>query len=245
MSKFERREFKYFVPNKLLGDLRMRFLQYMEHDPYCAGREHNQYCVRSVYLDTDNLLFYHEKIEGLKIRKKLRVRVYNDIEAKSPAFLEIKRKFENTVFKERVKISLPETVTLMNGANLQILDEDTSFSEAATLGKFLYLKKRLNLRTKVLVTYEREALMGLDDPNLRVTFDINPRSFPNPRLEDIYREDDLICFSKHAFILEVKFNGRMPVWIRNIIRDYRLHLQAISKYCNGVDTWMPEYKRQG
>jgi hypothetical protein len=27
----------------------------------------------------------------------------------------------------------------------------------------------------------------------------------------------------------------MPVWVRNIVRDFKLHIQAISKYCNGID----------
>lgn len=245
MSKFERKEYKYFVPQELQSELRKRLLQQMVHDPFCRDREQNQYCVRSIYLDTDSLLFYHEKIDGIRIRKKLRVRVYNDIEARSPAFLEIKRKFENTVFKERIKIPLPHTATVLNGANLQILNEKASFSDAATLGKFIYLIKRLKLLTRVLVTYEREAFQGIDDPSLRITFDLNARSFPNPRLEDIYREQDLTTFTGNQFILEIKFNGRMPNWVRNIVRDYRLHLQAISKYCNGIDTWMPEYKRQG
>ena len=245
MAKFDRKEYKYFVLFEHLEPLRDRFLQYMEHDPFCREREGKHYSVRSIYLDTDRLLFYHEKIEGLKVRKKLRVRVYNTLEPDTIAFLEIKRKIDNTVFKERVKIPLVDTVKLMNGVNLPLPAQPTSFSEAATLEKFKYLTKRLNLSPKVLVSYEREALVGIDDPALRVTFDMNVRSYPTPEIEDIFREEDLNTLVDQHFILEVKFNGRMPVWVRNIIRDFKLRIQAISKYCNGIDVWLPERKPIG
>ena len=39
------------------------------------------------------------------------------------------------------------------------------------------------------------------------------------------------------FVLEVKFDGQLPVWVRQIIRDFNLHVQAISKYCRGLDNW--------
>lgn len=244
MAKFNRKEYKYFVSYELLEPLRDRFLQYMEHDDFCRDREANQYCVRSVYLDTPRLLFYHEKIEGLKVRKKLRIRVYNTLEPDTVAFLEIKRKIDNAVFKERAKIPLGESTHLLNGAYLNFPGPFSSFSEAATLEKFKYLVKRLNLEPKVLIAYEREALIGLDDPSLRVTFDMNIRSYPSTVIEDIFREDDLSTIADQHFILEVKFNGRMPVWVRNIIRDFKLRIQAISKYCHGIDVWVPYHREQ-
>jgi SPX domain protein involved in polyphosphate accumulation len=235
--RFNRKEYKYFVQWEMLEPLRKRFMQYMEYDPFARQMVDHNYTVRSVYIDTPRLLFYNEKLDGIKIRKKLRVRVYNELEPNSLAFLEIKRKIEDTIFKERLKLPLAETIHLMNGIDIRLQDGYATFSEAATLEKFKYLTKRLNLKPTVLITYEREALIGIDDPSLRVTFDLNVRSYPNPQLEEIYREDDLTEIASQYFILEVKFNGRMPVWIRNVIRDFKLRIQAISKYCNGIDTW--------
>lgn len=239
MARFDRKEYKYFVRFEQLELLRERFLKYMEHDPFCKDLENKCYSVRSIYLDTPRMLFYHEKIEGIKVRKKLRVRVYNTLETDTVAFLEIKRKIDNTVFKERVKIPLGETPDLLNGVYLPTGNAPSIFTEIATLEKFKYLIRRLNLQPSVLVVYEREALVGLDDPALRVTFDMNVRSYPRPAIEDIFRDNDLNTFADQYFILEVKFNGRMPVFVRNIIRDFRLRMQAISKYCNGIDICLP------
>ncbi len=239
MGQFERKEFKYYVPVEMLEPLRQRILTHMEHDPFCLELPEKRYTVRSIYFDTRNLLFYFEKLDGLKIRKKLRVRTYNSSHPDSIAFLEIKRKIGGTIFKERAQISLAETPNLMNGAQLHLTSNQPGFIERAALNKFVYLFKRLKLEPKALITYEREALKGLIDPLFRVTFDFNVRSYPHPDLEEIFREQDLRILANQVFILEVKFYERMPVWIRNIIRDFKLHVQPISKYCNGLDIHLP------
>ncbi len=238
METFERRELKYFIPKTYLDKLRKKFLENMEYDPFCRkGVLYSPYTVRSIYLDTRNYLFYYEKVDGLKIRKKLRIRTYNTPESSEDAFLEIKRKFNNIVYKERVKTLFPETPQLFNGLLPRLKEEKPSFLDRSALGKFAYLTKRLQLKPQVLITYEREALYALDDPKIRVTFDINVRSFAFPDLEDMYREKDLMTINDDAFILEIKFNGRMPVWIRQIVREFNLRVQAISKYCRGLDRW--------
>ena len=245
MPKFKRREFKYYVRLESLEALRERFFQHMNHDPHCQDRDERNYSVRSIYIDTPRFLFYYEKLDGLKIRKKLRIRTYNTFSDDSIAFFEIKRKFKNTIVKERAKVPLKEAPNLMNGANLHLINEKTNFKERAALNKFIYLTKKLHLEAKTLVTYEREALLGIDDETVRVTFDLNVRSYPEPNLEEIFREQDLRTLTDKYFILEIKFFDRMPFWVRQIVRDFGLRKQSISKYCNGLDAWSDQLNEQG
>ncbi len=237
-DKFTRKEFKYFVPIGYIEDLRQRVLGYAEYDPNCVDKTNHLYQVRSIYFDTIHYLFFYEKIEGVKIRKKLRIRTYDQKEPNSIAFFEIKRKFNNEIYKERAKVRLDEVPELLNG---DILTEKTfeSFQQKSAFNKFIYLMKRLNLVPRVLVTYEREAFAVQDDSSTRLTFDLNTRSYPDPELEDIFREADLKSFTDPYFILEIKFFGRMPYWARQIVRDFHLHQEAISKYCKGLETWFP------
>lgn len=239
MERFDRKEYKYYVPLESLDPLRKRFLASMEYDSYARHCEHHRYVVRSIYLDTRNLLFYHEKKGGLKIRKKLRIRTYNHPESHDGTFLEIKRKYDDTIRKERVGIRSNEIHNLLNGGIAFSFIENRSFLDRSILERYVYLVKRLALQQTVLVTYEREALQSKDDSKLRVTFDMNVRSYLNPDLSQIYRETDLRAVEDSHFILEIKFNQRMPIWVRNIVREFRLRLQAISKYCNGIDVWLP------
>ncbi len=239
METFERREYKYYVPVELLDTLRNRFLASMEHDSFARQCDQHRYVVRSIYLDTRRFLFYHEKKSGLKIRKKLRIRTYNQSDSQNGTYLEIKRKYDNTIRKERVGICSDQIHDLLNGGTTSFSSEQRSFLDRTTIDRYIYLVKRLQLVEKALVTYEREALQACDDSRLRVTFDLNVRSFLNPDLNDLYRETDLRTVEDSQFILEIKFNQRMPIWVRNIVREFGLRVQAISKYCNGIDAWLP------
>jgi len=243
MFYFERREYKYHIGYEKLSALRKSFLPFMRHDAFCAERSDQQYTVRSIYFDTHNLQFYNEKKMGIKIRKKLHIRVY-DFPAKChQAFLEIKNKREDTIFKERASIPGEHLAYFAHNPHLLLKDNNGSANGGKAIEKFIYFLYRLSLEPLVLVVYEREALTGLDDPSLRVTFDLNVRSYANPLVEEIFREEDLIEIDDKEFILEIKTYGKLPLWVRNIVRDYNLRLEAISKYCDGVDAGRRHYKR--
>ena len=99
-------EFKYIVPVSKLDQLREAISPYMELDPYAAKMEAGQYTVRSVYFDTSNFDYYFEKIDGYKVRKKIRIRGYNEQVGGDTVFMEIKRKFKEPIEKDREKLNL-------------------------------------------------------------------------------------------------------------------------------------------
>lgn len=238
MDLFERKEYKFYVPTVLMPVLRERILNHVGYDPFCEDLQANRYVVRSIYLDTPHLLFYYEKVDGQKIRKKLRVRVYNNPAEDTMAFLEIKRKVEDTVYKERALVRLEEAPKLTNGALISLAEQETNSPKSkVALDRFIYLTKRLNLEPRALITYEREAFEDPDNQDLRITFDMNVRSYPNPDFSQIFQEQDLRPFTDPYFILEVKFSTIMPLWLKETIREFGLRLQSISKYCLGLDEW--------
>src|SRR5699024_5795974 len=78
-----RYELKYLVPEDTVPAIREELNQHMVRDPYAGP---TGYGVWSVYYDTANLRFYREKIEGLKFRRKLRIRRYGKpVVPKSPS----------------------------------------------------------------------------------------------------------------------------------------------------------------
>ncbi|MDP3683293.1 MAG: VTC domain-containing protein, partial [Ignavibacteria bacterium] len=114
-----RLEYKYLVPEKLLPKIRTMVLAYMKYDPYAEIRPHKDYTVRSIYLETADLLCYREKYEGYKIRNKYRIRVYNESRVDSSVFLEIKRKNENFISKDRAKLYLKDLQSLLFSKNVE------------------------------------------------------------------------------------------------------------------------------
>ena len=236
VDQFERKEFKYYIPTEFMENLRTRLLAHMVYDEYCLRLPDLSYPVRSIYLDTRNRLFYYEKLESVKVRKKLRVRTYDSETAKKVVFLEIKRKIGKAVFKERAVIPFAEMDKVITGESITLLHPEI-YTQQAALKKFTYLVNKLHLEPVVLITYEREAFQGIDDPTLRITFDKSVRSHMTTTLDDLLMEKDLRTVTDVHFILEVKFSRQMPLWLRGIIRDLRLRLQSISKYCDGIEVW--------
>lgn len=225
-----RSEIKYLVPVEVLPALRARIAPFARLDPYASGQAQPCYTVRSIYFDTLNLRYYHEKVEGLKVRKKLRIRAYNQPSDTAKVFLEIKHKVDARTRKERVAIPAH--------ALQEVLCTPPSASPPAH--HFCYALHHYALRPLLLVVYDREPYVGTMDLSLRITFDQHLRSYLYPGLEDLYREQALTPALPDHVILEVKFDGTFPFWLRGILGSWGLRQRALSKYVICLDTHPPE-----
>ena len=63
-------EYKFLVRNTELERLRKKIMPFVNMDPYLNGDGATEYTVRSIYFDSSKFNYYHEKIDGIKIRKK-------------------------------------------------------------------------------------------------------------------------------------------------------------------------------
>lgn len=240
----KRYEIKYYIALERLPQVRKYFAPYVTLDPFSEMRQDKNYIVRSIYFDSSELDFYYEKIDGLKIRKKLRVRTYNEQDSIDIAFLEIKRRYEKVIYKERLKIPLDliEMICIdrkkPNGEitfkELQCSCGNNGFANSRVIDRFLYNLDHKNLKPTLLVIYEREAYVGIIDQDVRVTFDKNVRTKIFPTIDEVFAEDDLTDVTNDVAILELKFNNFMPTWLRKATYHLNIQAQSISKYCMGI-----------
>jgi SPX domain protein involved in polyphosphate accumulation len=229
-------EFKYIVPVSLMDELREAMKPYVELDPYAAAMEHHEYTVRSIYFDTAHFDYYYEKIDGYKIRKKIRIRGYNQKIGDATVFMEIKRKLKEPIEKDREKLTFEVMKRLMAGEGSKAygdVDDDHGVNGA---GKFLFHVYRNNLKPVVLVIYEREAFFDRFKPDVRMTIDKNLRSIAYPSIDDLYTEEKVIPANKGNFIFEVKFSDHFPGWLRPITGRLGLIRQSASKYVFCIDS---------
>jgi hypothetical protein len=232
-----RYEYKYFVPLRKMEMLRNMIAPFMKYDKHSEKMKARHYTVRSIYFDTPEYDCYFEKIEGLKHRKKFRLRGYNQLEkVNGQVFFEIKRKYENPILKNRAPSRYDEAVDLFerNNPDSYHPDKDQYPLAEENLHRFFYHYHNHQLRPVVLVIYEREAWLGKHDETIRLTFDKNLRSVAFPSLDDLYSEDRVRYSLTNSFILEIKFNDHFPAWMKPIIGTLGVKRQSASKYVISV-----------
>ena len=218
---------------------------YLEMDKYSIKVPGHRYTVRSIYYDTPNTDYYQEKLSGLKVRKKVRIRGYNSVTSKSLVFLEIKKKNGPTISKVRAKVRFRDVSRLLVEKDLEkyIINGDNKSHHVDDAGQFFYYMEAQNLGPMIKVIYEREAYFYKFNHDLRITVDYNLRSSLNINIDSLFADDHVNYASPGQCILEVKLGGEIPVWLSTILSLFKLHLQAFSKYTTCLDSHS-RYERQ-
>lgn len=228
-----REELKYVMPLEQLPALRKALAPFVELDPHGRGFEERGYTVRSIYLDSADLCFYHEKQDHLQHRKKLRVRGYN--QEREIVTLEIKRKNTSRIAKDRARVRFADLDALF--ATGRFADYVcSSTTDAVHAGRrFLYHVYKDQLAPTALVVYEREAFRGRFDADFRITLDRNLRGGLYPAFDELFTSSDFIEVMPGSFIMEVKCGTRMPALMRQVIAEFAATQRAASKYCMCID----------
>lgn len=232
-----RREYKYLVPKERLSEFRRTLLPFVKMDRYTQMGNGIDYKVRSIYFDTGHLSFYLEKLAGVKIRKKFRVRAYNNQSKDSIVFLEIKQKDENIVSKNRASVYYRDLKSFLLWGNIDsyILNGGKYPKACDDARKFLYYYYKKNLVPNVLIAYDREAYYSKFNPDLRITFDKNICSKVVTITDELYSRYKTGYIMRDYFVLEVKFYSGYPLWLRGIIREFSLQRRSVSKYSFCID----------
>ena len=107
-----RYEVKYLVSSKNLNSIEESFKGILISDKNSLND--SGYYNHTIYFDTPHLKFYREKQEGLLTRTKPRIRIYKSY-PKGPAikaYVEIKKKFDRIVQKDRSEVDVSATSTI-------------------------------------------------------------------------------------------------------------------------------------
>lgn len=227
-----RLEYKYLLPLNIIDQLRSDLLRYMEYDDFASRKPQKGYTVRSIYLDSYDFKCYYEKLDGILTRNKFRVRGYDSRDENKNIFLEIKRKHDGFISKDRYPVPLQnfgQKWSIDSCTNDGIAEEDEALSN------FSYHYHLKNLQPKVLVTYDREPFQCKFGSSLRITFDKNLRSKPVSSFESLFDDHDLTKSYGDRFIFEIKFFQVLPQWINSVLMKYDLTRISVSKYTTSID----------
>jgi len=177
IRKFNRYELKYILKHKEHLRVIETLEKFLKRDAH-AG-EKGVYRISSLYYDSPDLSCYRNKIDGIKYRRKLRLRVYRDSDL-TYGFVEIKQRINRTVQKRRLVLPIEEAKALCSGEDIGLdrLDE----MDRKTASEVLFLVKALGMKPQCIISYHRQPFEGSRyDHGLRVTFDTSkePILFPS------------------------------------------------------------------
>lgn len=233
-----RYEFKYLIPSENYEALRNAVRPFLRLDAFAACQAGGFYTVRSIYFDTSGFEMYHTKVEGIAHRMKVRMRGYNIGDNNSQVFMEIKRKYEGPIQKNRSNAPYDVVRKLFEpGSSFEVLAPQIRNPDNAR--RFMYQIHSRNLQPVVNVIYEREPYLAQNtnfDNDFRLTFDLNLRSVSYPTVHELFEERGATYAFPGFFILELKFNQYCPNWIKPIIEDFHLRKEPASKYVGTINS---------
>ncbi|BCL29527.1 polyphosphate polymerase domain-containing protein [Streptomyces aurantiacus] len=234
LHAFNRYELKYLVPVEQAALIRDELGERMDRDPHSPV---GGYGVWSLYYDTPQLRFYWEKIEGLKFRRKLRIRHYGDLDGiteDSSVCVEIKQRVNRVTQKRR--ITLPYATARKLCDERELIEH--SAKENSFVNEVLELVVRLNLQPTAITGYQREALVGRDqDTGLRVTFDRRIRGRDRDFHLGTPDAENRFIIPPRMSVMEVKVNERTPYWITDLAARRNLSLVRVSKYVQSIEAF--------
>ena len=180
--------------------------------------------INNFYLDTSNLLFFKQNVEGLGKRKKIRFRWYGELDGDIQPRLEIKKKLGTVSRKEVYNLS---SVYLKNNIKVCDLIRDFDLQELPNA-----LRQEINLlQPSLLNCYTRRYFLSADNRfRLTVDYDLN---FYNI-LNCIYTNSAHKHNDKSA-ILELKYDSSHDNNAHFISNQFPFRLSRYSKYVNGIN----------
>jgi len=226
----QRIEAKYLITEMQAERVRLFIHPYVEPDPY--ARQGALYPVTSLYLDSPDYQLYWISELGLKNRFKLRVRWYDE-ECREPVFLEIKRRMDNVIQKQRVSVkreSLEDILERNHFSESALSDLGNSHLE--NFHSFRDLAHSLACQPRILVQYEREAYVDRFDGTMRITLDREIRCLPYSTGMDLEDMNGEIWHPVHSIplVMEIKFTNTYPFWVDQMIRHLTLMRDSVAKY---------------
>ncbi len=232
IQDFTRFEFKYLLDGIQAELIEKEIRHFMQFDGHVDKEHGERYMVRSLYFDTPERTNFYDKIDGIKARRKYRLRTYSSTpSANVPIFLEEKNRIDNRVFKYRTPITLDDIEKIASNAGPVALLADHEGNEL--IQRFVARSLTANEQPLVLVGYFRRAFVSNYDIDFRVTFDSRLSTIPAHSLFSAVGASMRSCLSGYT-VLEVKFKRRVPSWFHRIIQSHQLRRVSVSKFCEGM-----------
>lgn len=222
MNEVFRQEKKFLVSLEQLYKYSNNLSSIMTEDSNNRGEG---YFIRSLYFDTLDDQDFQEKEDGVELRRKIRLRNYG---AETDfAMLEMKQKQGVMQKKRSLRINREDAQQLLK-KNYDVL---LKYKEPLALECYGLMHSRCYI-PRTVVEYKRKAFIAKEN-KIRITFDHH--IIGTESNFDIF-SSDLIqnpILDPYLAVLEVKYNGFLLSYLKDILYECDKSETSVSKYCLG------------
>ncbi|HCH63755.1 MAG TPA: hypothetical protein DFR83_13190 [Deltaproteobacteria bacterium] len=201
----------------------------------CAagGTTPRGYRVSSLYFDDANLSGYARRIDGRRIRNRVRIRTYGTTGGDSfPVFLEAKRKLYRQVVKHRVRVTTTDGwKKLPEESPWEHVEVPEDSMNRDRWERWCAAVRAQALRPVCRVEYLRETFAH---GRLRLTLDHRVHAVASRDPMDLRGLCSQRLIPAGWVVLELKYNGQPPPWMRRLVSRFGLVAEPISKFALGV-----------
>ena len=221
------------MPEELATGFQESVRPWTTADPASSG---TGYALESLYYDTAGLRCYWEKVDGIRFRRKVRIRRYVDgpADQDSTVYLEIKQRADRVTQKRRTPTTLGRALAICERGRRPPTCCDDAEPDPV-VDEVVTMFAGQGFQPTVVTGYHRRAVIGLEnDPGLRITFDRGSyfRSAV-PRMDVDGADGELL--PPGWVIIEIKVNDRLPSWLSDVVARHGLSVTRISKYVQAVE----------
>lgn len=220
MNEVLRQEKKYLISIDQYYRLSSYISEIMHEDSHNNG---DGYKIRSLYFDTIYNRDFFDKENGVELRRKFRLRNYG---ADSQfAMLEMKQKQGELQKKRSLRVTKDDAYRIIQKDYSVLLKYNDPFAEEcyALMNMYGYMPK-------TVVDYKRKAFIA-NENSTRITFDYDIRATESTF--DIF-SSELVQYpvmNNHLAVLEVKYNGFLLSYLKDLLESRVGRENAVSKYC--------------
>lgn len=156
MQTFQRNEKKYLLNSSQYEGILVDLKPYVEKDKFYEAK------IRSIYYDTDSYELIRRSIERPEYKEKLRIRSYDEAGPKDTVYVELKKKYDGTVYKRRTKAVCKQLLEDISKAEFKDIQVGKEISYASSFYR--------NLKPAVYIGCTRTSYKA-KNCDLRITFD--------------------------------------------------------------------------
>lgn len=214
---FQRYEKKYLLTEQQYTLLRQKLEGHLKSDRF------SQSTICNIYFDTPNYQLIRSSLEKPVYKEKLRLRSYGVPSSSDTVFIELKKKYKGVVYKRRVDMSLKDAMNYL-------YDQKPIQNPSQIIREINWsISHYPNIAPSMYISYDRTALYGVEDPNLRITFDSNILWRKDKlQLNEGIWGDTLLKTGQR--LMEIKIPNAMPLWLSHILDELYIYPTSFSKY---------------